>query len=579
MEFKVWAPNAETLDLHHEEHSSPMQRQKNGWWRIDVAAARPGDDYGFRINGAPPLPDPRSGWQPNGVDGLSRIIDHDAFAWTDCFWQAKPLPSAVIYELHIGTFTSDGTFDAAIERLPHLARLGVTHIEVMPVAEFKGERGWGYDGVCLFAPHHAYGEPDGLKRLIDAAHAQGLALLLDVVYNHLGPTGNRLPQFGPYFTSRHSTPWGRALNFDGPQSDEVRQYFVDNALMWLRDYHFDGLRLDAVHAIVDTSAIPFLEELATAVDALRANLGRHLVLIAESDLNDPRVVRPWQMGGFGLDAQWSDDIHHALHTVLTGECEGYYADFGDLSDLGLAMTQPYVYAGQHSTFRQRRHGRLPLGLTGHAFVAYMQNHDQLGNRAKGDRISSLTSLERVKIGAALYLLSPFVPMLFQGEEWCATSPFQYFVDFHDEPDLAKAVTEGRRGEFAGFGWKPEDIPDPQDAATFRRSKLNWDELAEPRHGEMCQWYQQLIALRRHVSGFTDGRLDLMSSHHDELQKWLVVERGPMTIVCNLADREQTVSICPERSINMLLASSPQVSAISGAVSLPANTVAVLGPLG
>ena len=487
------------------------------------------------------------------------------------------LSSAVLYELHIGTFSPEGTFDGAISKLDHLVQLGITHVELMPVAEFHGVRGWGYDGVDLFAPKHSYGGPAGLKRLVDACHAKGLGVILDVVYNHLGPSGNYLAGFGPYFTSQHKTPWGDALNFDGPHSDEVRRFFCDNALMWLRDYHFDGLRLDAVHAIVDTSAIPFLEQLATEVDELKAHLGRHLVLIAESDLNDPRVVRPWEIGGFGIDAQWSDDVHHAIHAVLTGERAGYYADFGTLADLAVAMKQPYVYANRHSSFRQRRHGRPPLGVSGSRFVAFLQNHDQCGNRARGERMSQLVSHDRAKIGAALMLLSPFVPLLFQGQEWAATSPFQYFVDYADEPDLAQAIAEGRRSEFGTFGWQPEDVPDPRAEETFLCSRLNWDERGSARHAEMVDWYRRLIRLRREVNAFTDGRMDLVETVYDEEQHWLCVERGPMTIACNLATQQRTIPLGRGRPTCLVLSSTQEAAVEGNLLTMPPDSVAVLGP--
>jgi maltooligosyltrehalose trehalohydrolase len=444
----------------------------------------------------------------------------------------------------------------------------------MPVAEFEGERGWGYDGVALFAPHHAYGGPDALNRLVNAAHAHGLGVILDVVYNHLGPCGNYLPRFGPYFTDRHTTPWGKALNFDGPYCDEVRRYFCDNAAMWLRDYHFDGLRLDAIHAIVDTSAITFLEQLATEVDELAAHLGRHFVLIAESDLNDPRVVRPWQMGGFDIDAQWSDDIHHSLHAVLTGEREGYYSDFGLIADLAVAMRRPYVYAGRHSSFRQRRHGRPPTGLSGSSFVAYLQNHDQLGNRARGDRICHLVNFDRIKMGAALVLLSPFVPLLFQGEEWGSTSPFQYFVDFCKQPELAKSVRDGRRAEFACFGWCADDVPDPLSMEPFHRSKLHWSELEQSPHAEMVQWYRELIQLRRQYSGLTDGRLDVIRTSFDESAQWLVVLRGPTAVICNFASGAQSIPIEHSPLGKLILSSKPPIEIEKHRVHLPAESVAI-----
>ena len=549
---------------------------QTGWWAAPAESLAAGQDYWFLVDGQR-LPDPRSPWQPAGVHGPSRHLDHAAFAWTDLHWQARPLAATVIYELHIGTFTPGGTFDAAIERLDHLVELGITHIELMPVAEFLGERGWGYDGVALFAPHHAYGGPDGLKRLVNACHAKGLGVLLDVVYNHLGPSGNYLPQFGPYFTDRHATPWGAAINFDGPDSEEVRRFFCDNAIMWLRDYHLDGLRLDAVHAIIDTSATPFLEQLATEVDELKAHVGRHLILIAESDLNDPRVVRPWELGGFGLDAQWSDDIHHALHTVLTGERAGYYADFGNLADLATAMTRPFVYAGQLSQFRRRRHGRPPINLSGHRFVAYLQNHDQLGNRVGGQRVCHLVNLDRAKIGAALVLLSPYVPLLFQGEEWGASAPFQFFVDFHEEPDLAAAVCAGRRREFEEFGWHPAEVPDPTDPATFRRSKLDWRELNEPQHRELLDWHRQLIGLRRQVWALTTGRLDETTAVCDEAEQWLRIERGPITIVCNFAAGGRDVPVAGQGEDVLYIASKEGWQHLGHAVRLPAESLVVFGP--
>jgi maltooligosyltrehalose trehalohydrolase len=577
MQFKVWAPLAKTVELQTRTARVPMERQANDWWLTDVASAGPGTDYWFRVDGGEPLPDPRSGWQPEGPMGPSRIVDHAAFHWTDERWQARPLSSAVIYEVHIGTFTLQGTFEVAIEKLPHLVELGISYVEIMPVAEFKGTRGWGYDGVDLYAPHHAYGGPEGLKRLVNACHDHGLGVILDVVYNHLGPSGNFLPRFGPYFSTRHTTPWGPSLNFDGPYSDEVRRYFCDNALVWLRDYHFDGLRLDAIHAIVDTSATTFLEQLATEVDELKAHLGRHLVVIAESDLNDPRVVRPWQMGGYAMDAQWSDDIHHSVHAVLTGEREGYYSDFGLVADLAVAMRRPYVYAGRHSTFRQRRHGRPPTGLSGKSFVAFLQNHDQLGNRARGDRICHLVSHDRAKIGAGLVLLSPFVPLLFQGEEWSVSSPFQYFVDFEDEPELARAVREGRRDEFASFGWNPDDVPDPNALESFLRSKLNWAEISADEHAGMLRWYQRLIRLRRRYTNLTDGRLEVVNTYFDEDEQWLVIERGPITIACNFATERRAVPVECAPLGSLVLASQDGVSVDGNLVWLPSDSVAVFAP--
>ena len=577
--YHVWCPTATSVDITIQGEKFPMapDPEWEGWWGAFERSPRPGEDYTYSVDRGPDRPDPRSKWQPHSVTGPSRAIDPGAFRWTDEGFQARPLGSAVIYEIHVGTFTAEGTFEAVIDRLDHLKELGVTHVELMPVADFPGEFGWGYDGVSLYAPRHKYGGPEGLKKLVDACHARGLAAILDVVYNHFGPSGNFIAEFGPYFTDRHKTPWGAALNFDGPYSDEVRRFFCDNALMWLRDYHFDGLRLDAVHAIVDTSAITFLEQLATEVDVLKSHLGRHLILIAESDLNDPRVVRPYEIGGFGIDAQWSDDFHHALHAAITGEVNGYYADFGSLEDLATAFKTSYVYAGQLSKYRLRRHGRPPIGLTGHHFLGYVQNHDQLGNRAQGDRLCHLTSPERAKMAAALVLTAPFVPMLFQGEEFRASAPFQYFADFADDPELARAVSEGRRGEFGQFGWKPEDVPDPGSPETFGRSKLDWSEVDHDLNHDLYKWHRSLIRLRRALPQLTDGRLDLVETRCDEAQRWLVVERGLVSIVANFADEPRSVPIPDGRPTEVQLASAEGVAISPSGVTLPGNSVVILGP--
>jgi len=571
--LRVWAPIPKQVELLFGDKRLPMQRGDGGWWQVTVTPTASADDYGFVLDGEGPFPDPRSPWQPDGIHKLSRLVDHTAFKWTDAGFNARPLGQAVIYELHVGTFTPAGTFDSAIEKLDHLAHLGVTHVELMPVNEFSGNHGWGYDGVDLFAPHHAYGGPEALKRLVNACHARGLAVLLDVVYNHLGPTGNYLGKFAPYFTERYHTPWGPSLNFDGPHSDEVRRFFCDNALMWLRNYHFDGLRLDAVHAICDQSARPFLEQLQDEVQALAQHLGRRLVLIAESDLNDPRLIAPRERGGFALAAQWSDDFHHALHSALTGERNGYYEDFGTLANLAKALRNAYVYDGDYSIHRKRVHGRPLAGLLGNHFLAYAQNHDQVGNRACGERLSQLVSAGRLKIAAALVLTSPFVPLLFQGEEWGALTPFQYFTD-HVEPELAKAVREGRRKEFVAFGWKPEEVPDPQARATFERSKLKWSELAESSHIALLDWHHQLVQLRRREPALSDSRMDLVKTQFDELGRWLVVERGPITVACNFSSQEQCV---PLRVGNhaTLTASDGIISVGDGAANLPPDSVVIL----
>jgi maltooligosyltrehalose trehalohydrolase len=496
--FEIWAPLAIRLSVSVDGVAYAMEGpDERGWWRRTIEIAGPGTDYGYLVDDDPHCyPDPRSSWQPHGVHGLSRVFDQSAFAWSDAKFQPPPLASGIIYELHIGTFSPQGTFDAAAAKLDYLVELGVTHVELMPVAAFEGRHGWGYDGVALNAVHETYGGPDGLKRFIDTAHAKGPAVLLDVVYNHFGPSGNYTGKFGPYVVDSHHTPWGGAVNLEDARSHEVRRFFCDNALMWMRDFHIDGLRIDAVHAFVDRSAIHFLEQLAAEVETLQAATARRLVLIAESDLNDPRVVTPREGGGFGFDAQWSDDFHHALFAALNPkERDGYYADFGTLAQLAKAIERTFVYDGIYSGYRNRIHGRPTGTLSQHRFLGYIQNHDQVGNRAVGDRISHISGVQRAKIAAAMFLLSPFVPMLFQGEEWAATSPFQYFAD-HQDPELARMVSQGRRKEFSAFGWDPASIPDPEDPATFEASKLKWDETMQPGHAEMLEWYHTLIRLRR-----------------------------------------------------------------------------------
>ena len=571
--FQVWAPLPKKVEVQVGGKIFPMTAGANGWWTADVSLAGPGEDYGFILDGAGPFPDPRSAWQPGGVHGLSRLVDAGRFQWTDGHWQAPPLSSAIMYELHVGTFTPGGTFTSAIEKLDHLVDLGITHVELMPVIEFPGDCGWGYDGVDLYAPHHEYGGPEGLKRLVDACHARHLAVILDVVYNHLGPSGNYLAKFAPYFTSTHSSPWGPGINYDGANSDEVRRFFCDNALMWLRDYHFDGLRLDAVHGIFDASAEPFLEQLGNEVRRLEAKLGRHFVLIPESDLNDPRLLWPHERGGFGLDAQWSDDFHHALHAVLTVERNGYYADFGSLANLCKAFRNAYVYDGCHSAYRRRRHGRTPEGLSGHRFLGYLQNHDQVGNRAQGERSGRLMSEARLKLGAAAVLTSPFVPMLFQGEEWGASTPFLYFTDYR-EPALAGAVREGRCREFAVFDWKPEATSDPQARETFERSKLNWTELVRAPHADLLDWHRQLIRLRRNEPALNDGWLETVRTRYDEQNKWFVIERGPVSMAFNLSDRLQHLPLQPG-IYHLLIASDPAVEVVGGTLSMPPDSVVIL----
>ncbi len=549
-----------------------MRRGDHGWFELATAELGPGDDYAFVVDGRGPFPDPRSPWQPEGVHGPSRLVDHDSYRWSDADWAGHDPRDGIIYELHVGTFSPRGDFDGVVERLDHLVDLGITAVELLPVAEFSGRRNWGYDGVSLFAPHHAYGGPDGLKRLVDACHQRGLAVVLDVVYNHLGPEGNYLGIYGPYFTSFYSTPWGDAMNYDRADSDEVRRFAIDNALMWLRDYHVDALRLDAVHAIIDTSAVHLLEAIATEVETLAAEVGRPLTLIAESDQNDPRLCRGRDGGGFGLHAQWSDDFHHALRVVLTGDRSGCYRDYDGLGDLARTLESGWLFAGRYSEFRRRTHGRAPDGLSGRNLLAYSQNHDQVGNRAVGDRLANLVSEGRQRIAAALVLTSPFVPMLFQGEEWGSESPFQYFTD-HQDTELGRAVAQGRRSEFGEFGWEPDEVPDPQDPATFERSRLDWSELGEQRHAEMLAWYRSLVALRAAEPELAGGDL-VCSVEYDPDGVWMRVDRGRFSVVVNFGEVELPVP-CPPGSVVLASALGIGPVAAEGALTLGPESVAVV----
>ncbi|MCC6438190.1 MAG: malto-oligosyltrehalose trehalohydrolase [Acidimicrobiales bacterium] len=579
----VWAPAAERveiiLDASPDAVVRPMQRdeERPGWWRWPHAHHGP---YWFVLDGVA-HPDPRSPWQPHGPDAASHTWDHAAHRWADHRWHGRPLGSVVLYELHVGTFSPEGTYAGVQQRLDHLEALGVGAIELLPLHTAPGGRGWGYDGVCWFAPHPAYGTPDELKALVDACHARGIAVVVDVVYNHLGPAGNHLWAFGPYFTDRHHTPWGQGLNVDGPDSDEVRRYVVDNAAMWLRDYHVDGLRLDAVHAIVDHSARHLLEELAEMVAELSVQLDRTLWLIAESDANDPRLVRSRDAHGFGLDAQWADDLHHAVHVALTGERDGYYGDFAGLPDVPKAWREVFVRDGTYSPSLRRRHGR-PIGeLAPRRFVTALQNHDQIGNRARGDRIGTTVGADRQRIGAALVLLAPTVPLLFQGEEWAASTPFQYFTD-HPDPALAEAVRQGRRKEFAAFGWRPDDIPDPQAVATFVASTLRWEELDEPAHAAMLAWYRSLLGLRRrcpvpaHPRAMPGGTVEVAVVDEHRLQARL----GVLQVAVNLGSSPITFALdafADPGEPSTVLLQSGTVTVGDGALRLGPDSIAVLGP--
>jgi maltooligosyltrehalose trehalohydrolase len=495
--FSVWAPAAQNLSIRFvgpPNRMVPMERHDSGYFSIDVEKVEQGARYFYHFEDGRDRPDPASRFQPEGVHGPSETTDLEHFTWTDSSWRGQPMETCVFYELHVGTYTPEGTFEALIPHLPGLRDLGITTLELMPVAQFPGTRNWGYDGVEPYAPQNSYGGPRGLQKFVDAAHRHGLGVALDVVYNHLGPEGNYFSEYGPYFTDKYQTPWGRAINFDGPDSDEVRRFFIENALHWLDKYHIDALRLDAVHGIFDFGATHFLAELQNAVDALETRVSRKLHLIAESDLNDARLLHTAANGGYGLQSQWSDDFHHSLHSLLTGEHAGYYSDFGSVPHLATTMRNGWFYSGQHSNFRRRKHGNSPGGLARSQFVVCIQNHDQIGNRARGERLSALVDFESLKLAAGTTVLSPFVPLLFMGEEYGETAPFQYFTS-HGDAELIEAVRKGRREEFAAFAWEGE-IPDPQDEKTFLNSGLNHPLKGQEPHHTLQEFYRELLTIRR-----------------------------------------------------------------------------------
>jgi maltooligosyltrehalose trehalohydrolase len=510
-----------------------MTRRADGWWIAPDGLA--GTDYGYLLDDDErPLPDPRSRRQPTSVHGLSRTVER-GFAWTDSSWRGRQLAGGIIYELHLGTFTAEGTLDSAIERLDHLVSLGVDFVELLPVNGFNGDHNWGYDGVLWYVVDETYGGPEAYKRFVDAAHGKGLGVIQDVVYNHLGPSGNYMPKFGPYLREEGANTWGASINLDAP---EVRAFIVQNALMWLRDYHIDGLRLDAVHALVDDSPKHILQELSEETDALSAFLGRPLTLIAESDLNDPKLITPREggAGGYGLNAQWSDDFHHAVHVALTGETTGYYADFEHLDALAKVLTRGFFHDGTFSSFRGRDHGH-PIDtehMPAWRLVVANQNHDQIGNRATGDRLTATLNPDQLAIAAVLTLAGPFSPMLFMGEEWGASTPWQFFTA-HPEPELGEATAAGRIREFERMGWDPTVVPDPQDVETFRRSKLNWAEATDGHHARLLALYRSLAALRRSRPELTDPRMTRISVDFDDDAKWFALHRGDTSVVVNFAN--------------------------------------------
>ncbi|MFS0911003.1 malto-oligosyltrehalose trehalohydrolase [Microbacterium sp. 179-I 3D2 NHS] len=580
--IEVWGPRARRMRVRLldadgatiEEHE--LDAAGDGWWRSGRKLSD-GDRYGFLIDDGDQLrPDPRSRRQPEGVHGPSAAFDPSTFAWTDESWTGRQLAGGLIYEMHLGTFTPDGTLDAAIDRLDHLVDLGVTHVELLPVNDFNGRWNWGYDGVLWYAVHEAYGGPRAYQRFVDAAHARGLAVIQDVVYNHLGPSGNYLPEFGPYLREGSRNTWGDSIDLDRPA---VRAFIVENALMWMRDHHVDGLRLDAVHALLDDQPVHILQELAETADALSAQQNRPLSLIAESDMNDPTLILPREAGGYGLTAQWSDDWHHAVHVALTGETTGYYADFAAENALAKVSEGGFFHDGTFSSFRGRDHGSpVPPAVPAWRLVTFAQDHDQIGNRAAGDRLSATLSADRLAVAAVLTLTAPGTPMLFMGEEWGASTPWQFFTS-HPEPELGRATAEGRIAEFAEMGWDPDAVPDPQDPATFERSHLDWSESEQGDHARLLALYRALAALRRDRAELTDPLLAATSvtttdTDGSPQHRVFRIDRGGLSVLVNLSTEPAEFDIGSDDEV---LLSTVAVEARSARIELPADAAAVVGP--
>ena len=571
--YDVWAPHAERVRLSVGDALVEMTPTSAGWWSAGDSVPADGDvDYGYLLgDDTRVLPDPRSRRQPAGVHERSRTFDHTAHEWQDQSWTGRQLAGSVIYELHVGTFTPEGTFDAALDKLDHLHSIGVDFVELMPVNAFNGTHNWGYDGVLWSAVHEPYGGPAGYQRFVDGCHAAGIGVIQDVVYNHLGPSGNYLPEFGPYLKPGRNT-WGDLVNLDGEGSDEVRRLILDNVRMWLDDYHVDGLRLDAVHALDDESEPHLLQEMASEVAALSAHQRRPLTLIAESDLNDPLLVTPREGGGFGLNAQWSDDFHHAVHVALTGEKTGYYGDFAHLEALAKVCERGFFHDGTWSSFRGRYHGvRIDTAaMPTWRLVVCNQNHDQIGNRAAGDRLTATLDHDQLACAALLTLAGPFTPMLFQGEEWAASTPFQFFTS-HPEPELGAVTAAGRIKEFERMGWDASVVPDPQDPATFERSRLDWSELEDFSHSRMLERYQELARLRRTLPELTDPSFSANQCTADQETGVFRLRRGGIEIVVNFSAEDRQVDVAGE----LLFATSDEMSTSPDGITLPPHAGAML----
>ena len=595
-EFTVWAPFLESVELRihsPREKIVPMGKDAGGYWRTIAEDVSPETLYIYRLEKERERPDPASQFQPKGVHGPSQPINHMTFHWEDSDWRGVSASDIIIYELHIGTFTPEGTFDAVIQRIPDLRDLGITAIEIMPVAQFPGERNWGYDGAFPYAVQNSYGGPEGLKRLVNECHKQGIAVILDVVYNHLGPEGNYLWDYGPYFTDRYRTPWGNAVNFDGTYSNEVRNFFIENALHWLKNYHMDALRLDAIHGIMDLSAKPFLHELSEQVETFSRCDGKMVYLMAESDLNDSRIIRPGDLGGYGIDVQWCDDFHHSLHTLLVGEKNGYYIDFGNIGHLVKSIREGFVYSGQYSEYRKRNHGNSSKDRPAEQFIVFSQNHDQTGNRLLGERLSHLVSFESLKLAAGLVLLSPYIPLLFMGEEYREDAGFLYFIS-HSDPDLVEAVRKGRKEEFKAFKWNGEP-PDPQDIETFLKSKIRWEERKTGSHKTLLDFYKNLIHLRRTtpaLSYLNKESLDVYGFEDDKtlfLRRWK--DDSHVFCVFNFGKEDVKIEISlPQGTSSKILDSSdiawegtgsllPDSISSGGEVTLKGRSFAVYGKEG